>query len=727
YMSPEQAKGKRVDRRADVWAFGAVVFEMLTGHRAFQGEDVSDTLASVLAKEPVWEDLPQETPPALRQVLRLCLTKDANLRVRDMADVRLAISGAFGTSAVEHVGPNATRGARAIAAMAIAAIAGALIAALTLTWGARAPTAPTGPTTRSSVMVPRTRPVPDRMCFPCRILAISSDGMEIAYTGVNPDLPPGERDAQLQLQLRSLTTLDVRDLPGTSGATQPFFSPDGKWIAFFTGKGELAKVSLAGGNPITLVEELEGSRWGSGVWTQDGTIVFATNSSALASVSAEGGDTSVLTALDESAGESSHRFPALVPGNRAVLFTVFDSAGPHIEAVMRDSGERRVVIENGYAPKVLASRHLLFQRGESILVAPFDVDDLKVAGPSVPLVDAVRFDSASLSSIPLAQLAVSETGTLVYLPPASHLGTLGLVGRDGAFEPLGLPPGYVETPRAAPNGRSVAFIEARGMDSEVRIYDLERGGTTKLPSEGRVRFLAWNPDGRSLTIGEHGVNGGIVSRKLNSPREAQLLVPEREDVGLRDFSWSPDGARLAYTVQKGRQYDVWVTTFGESPTTQPFLDSAGGEYGSAFSPDGRWLAYASTESGRDEVYIRRYPSGERFAVSTDGGSGPVWSPDGREIYFRGAGKLFAVSVTATSGGDGLVLGAAVPLFDLRAPGPTGVIEEYESSSISGISYDILPDGKRFLMVKRAAEQGTREIVLVQNWFSELEQLAPHDN
>lgn len=170
-----------------------------------------------------------------------------------------------------------------------------------------------------------------------------------------------------------------------------------------------------------------------------------------------------------------------------------------------------------------------------------------------------------------------------------------------------------------------------------------------------------------------------------------------------------------------------MTTFGESPATDRFLDSAAGEYGPAFSPDGRWLAYASTESGRDEVYIRRYPSGERYAVSTGGGSGPVWSPDGREIYFQGAGKLFAVSVTATSGGDGLVLGAAVPLFDLRAPGPTGVIEEYVSSSTSGISYDILPDGKRFLMVKRAAEQGTREIVLVQNWFSEPERLALHDN
>jgi len=199
---------------------------------------------------------------------------------------------------------------------------------------------------------------------------------------------------------------------------------------------------------------------------------------------------------------------------------------------------------------------------------------------------------------------------------------------------------------------------------------------------------------------------------------------------IRDFSWSPDGARLAYTVQNGSQYDIWVTTFGNAPATEPLLEGTAAEYSPSFSPDGRWLAYGSDESGREEVYIRGYPSGERFEVSTAGGWGAVWNPDGREIYFqgfsRGTGHLLAVSVAVTPDGHGLRLGAPVPLFELRAAGPAGAVEEYVSSSRSGISYDIFPDGKRFLMVKRVAEQNAREIVLVQNWFEELKRLAPAD-
>ena len=694
---------------------------MLTGHRAFAGEDASETLASVLSKEPVWEDLPADTPPAVRQVLRVCLSKDPSERVRDIADVRLALSGAFTTSAGESLVPAPALRSRVLTAVAaVAGLVGALLGAWALwSWGRRTP--PPGPTARLSVMLPANRPVPDDICFPCRVLAISPDGTEVVYTGDNLDAPPGERGARWQLQLRSLDRLEVLDLPGTSGGTQPFFSPDGKWVAFFTGTGALKKLSLSGGNPITLVEGLNGSRWRFGVWTEDYAIVFDGQPGGLGSVSAEGGRTAVLTTLDESAGESRHMFPALVPGSRAVLFTAGSRNSARIEAVMRGSGERRLVVENAYAARVLASGHLLFLRAQAILVAPFDLDRLAVTGPAVPLVDAVRFDSLARSSMPLAQLAVSQTGTLAYLPVAARLGTLGLVGRDGGFEPLGLSPSYAETPRVARDGRAVAFIEARGSKSEARVYELARGSTANVGPEGHVRWLAWHPRDRSLAI---GTPGGIVSRKLDGSEE--LLVPAREDARLRDFSWSPDGSRLAYTIQNGSQYDIWVTTFGQSPTTAPFVASAAAEYGPAFSPDGRWLAYGSDESGREEVYFRRFPSGERFAVSTGGGVGPVWSPDGREIYFQGLTegeeKLFAVSV-ASADGNGPQLGAPVPLFDLRLRGPSGAMEEYVKSSVSGISYDTLPDGKRFLMVKRAAEQGIREIVLVQNWFEELKRVA----
>jgi len=724
YMSPEQARGRPVDKRADIWAFGCVLFEMLTAQPAFSGDEMSDVLASVLAKEPAFETVPSVVPDRVRQSLKACLQKDPRQRMHDIADVRLALEGVFATSALDTVLPKPAPRPRALLAVAFATgIAGVLVAAWALSpWGGRTP--PPRPTTRVSVMVPANRPVPDSICFPCQVLSISSDGTQLVYVGENLDMPPGAPGARWQLQLRSLTTLGVRDLPGTAGASQPFFSPDGQWVAFFTGTGRLEKVSVSGGDPVRLVEGLNGSRWASGVWTEDGTIVFE-RAGSLVSVSAEGGEPTVLTTPDESADEAYHRSPALVTGSRAVLFTVGyrHSKQPQVAAVTRDSGERRVVVENAYGARALASGHLLFQRGEAILVAPFDRDLLRVTGPAIPLVDAVRFDNAARSTMPLAQLAVSRDGTLAYLPLADRLGTLGLVARDGRFEPLGLPPSYAETPRVAPDGSAVAFVEARGSESEVRVHDLVRGSTTNVGPPGRVRWLAWNPGARSLAVMSRD-DGGIVSRKLDGPEE--LLVPTPTDAALRDFSWSPDGMRLAYTVQNGSQYDIWVMTFGKAPAQAPFLESSAEEYGPAFSPDGRWLAYGSDESGRGEVYIRRYPSGERFAVSTGGGFGPVWRPDGREIYYQGASegteKLFAVTVTAD--GERLRLGAPVPLFDLRPPSLTGVVEEYVSSSISGISYDILPDGNRFLMVKRAAERGGREIVLVQDWFEELRRLVP---
>jgi len=507
YMSPEQALGKSVDRRADVWAFGAVVYEMLAGHRAFLGDDAAATLASVLGKEPAWEDLPPETPPAVRQVLRLCLSKDVSARVRDVADVRLAIAGAFAPSDGESSGASpVARSSALVAVAAVAAVVGALIATWPISsWGGRAPSS--GPTTRLSVMLPANRPLPDGICFPCRGLAISPDGTQLAYVGENLDEAAGERGARWQLQLRSLATLGVRDLPGTSGATQPFFSPDGRWVAFFTGTGELEKVSLSGGNPIPLAEGLNGSRWGAGVWTEDGAIIFdAAAGGGLASVSAEGGETVVLTKLDESAGESSHRWPALVPGGRAVLFTVLSPKGGQIEAVMRDSGERRVIIENAGMPIVLASGHLVFQRDTAVLVAPFDLDQLSVSGAAVPLVDAVRFDNPARPV--LAQLAVSGNGTLAYLPLADRLGTLGQVTRDGMFEALGLPPGHVETPRVASDGRSVAFVEARGGDSGAQVSTFGEGPRRDWENRGRFAGSPGTPRVAHWRSGNAGFAAG---------------------------------------------------------------------------------------------------------------------------------------------------------------------------------------------------------------------------
>lgn len=329
------------------------------------------------------------------------------------------------------------------------------------------------------------------------------------------------------------------------------------------------------------------------------------------------------------------------------------------------------------------------------------------------------------SPYPAAALAVSRNGTLAYVPAADTAGALGVVGRDGAFQPLGLPPNNFDRPRLSPEGRSIAFIVANGQNSEVYVYDLQRGSTTKLTGDSRDSGIAWHPDSRSLAIKSiRKDTNGIFLKNLDGGE--RLLVPRPAGaISTRNFSWAPDGKQLAYTVQTGSQHDIWVLTMGEKPTSQAFLNSAPSEYSPRFSPDGRWLAYVSDESGRPEVYVQGYPQGERLAVSTGGGNGPVWRRDGKELYFQGqvegVPKMMAVAVTP--GGASLRLAKPVPLFDLRVTGPTGVIEQYAGSDNSGVGYDVLPDG-RFVMVRGPDPTGTREIVLVQNWFEELKQRVP---
>jgi len=346
-----------------------------------------------------------------------------------------------------------------------------------------------------------------------------------------------------------------------------------------------------------------------------------------------------------------------------VLFSVRYSLlrNPRIDAVMLDSGERRVVVENADTPLVLSSGHLLFRRDEAILIAPFDAGRLTVTGPAVPLIDDVWRDSP-FSPYQVPQLAVSRSGTLAYVPAIDTASALGLVGRDGSFEWLGPPPNSFSLPRVSPNGQYVAFVVSRGQEGEVHVYDLVRGNTTKVTQDGSDAGLAWHPDSRSLALTSRKKDAnGIFLKNLDGSE--RLLVARPDDMSvLRNASWSPDGTLLAYTAQAGLQHDIWVLTMGDKPTPKPLLNSAASEHSPKFSPDGRWLSYSSDESGRFEVYVRGYPKGERFAVSTGGGNGPVWRPDGREIFFQGpyegVPKLMAVSVT--SEGDSLRLAKPCP-------------------------------------------------------------------
>jgi len=724
YMSPEQARGKRVDRRADIWAFGCVLYEMLTGVRAFEGEDVSDTLGNVLKVEPNWNALPDTVPPLVRGVLRACLQKNAKQRLDSAQDARLALDGAFETSSPNTAPPVASPRPSVVFGVAAAGlVVGAAIAGAAVWQMAGRARVPAG-VERLSVTTPAKRPV-GIFGTPSRALALSPDGAQLVYVTNRQDEPAGQQ--RRFLALRSLATREVHDLPGTARAAQPFFSPDGQWVAFFTaadetGVGDLKKISLGGGTPVTVARNINGSQWAFGVWLDDGTIVFGGITTGLRRVSADGGAVTDLTTLDTARGETSHRTPVVVPSAGAVLFTsdIGSDSTRRIDAVTPDTGERRVVAENAWGPLVIGGAYLLLHRQDTTLIAPFDARRLTLAGPAVPLAEAVRPDNAN-RSFPLLELAVSRNGTLAYLPASETNSALGLVGRDGTFEPLGVPPGAIGYPRVAPDGQHVAFVEGQEQP-EVRVYDRTRGSTTRVGQLDAVFGPAvWRADGRSLAVeGRKGDTKGVFLEGLDGSE--RLLVPTPAGASVRNIAWSPDGAQLAYTVQTGAQHDVWTLTLAGDPTSAPLLNKPASEYSPAFSPDGRWLAYTSDESGRNEVYVQPYPRGERLPVSVQGGVSPVWRRDGRELFFAGPDdKMLAVSVTPA--GASLQLGKPMPLFDRAVTGPTGDRAVYDVGNNAGIGYDVLPDG-RFVMVRSPDQLTAREIVIVRNWLEELKRLVP---
>jgi serine/threonine-protein kinase len=715
YMAPEQARGRPVDKRADIWAFGVVLFEMLAGRQLFTGETVSDTLAAVLRQEIDWTSLPTDTPAHIRRLLQRCLTRDRRQRLRDIGDAAIELDATDDPAAATSPSSGAMHGTRRLAlAIATGVLALVALAAGALWWHDR--TASTSePTMRLSILPPPDRPLVVTG-NPSRALALSPDGTQIVYVASAPDASqPGARRSQLAL--RSLASRTVRDIPGTTGALQPFFSSDGQWVGFFTSRGELKKVSLAGGNPVTLATGLNGSVWSFGVWLRDGTIVFSV-ANGLRRVSAEGGTVSTLVAGTPDPNRTRPELinsPTQTSSGGAILFSVrngFDEGVTRIDAVRLDSGARVSVLDNANAPFVTPDgRHLLFKRDDALLAAPFDEATLKVTGPAVPLVE-------DIAQAGPPEWALSSTGTLAYVAAIHETDAVGVVARDGAFQALPIPRGVHNQPRVSPDGRTIA-LSARTPQAGIELFDLERGSLARLPANEAQSAMAWMPDGQSLVVTSETASAtGIALADLTG--RSRMLVSGGGAL-LRNASLSPDGKQLAYTRQAGSPLDILVLTLDHPPSV-PFLDSAAAEYSPRFSPDGHWLAYVSNESGRAQVYVRGYPQGPRVVVSIGGGEGPVWRRDGREIFFEGVSnglpKLMAAAIAPER--DTLRVDTPVALFDLRSADADGVVQRYKGSdSAVGAQYDVLPDGKRFVMLRRAASSTPNEIVVAPHWLDGL--------
>jgi eukaryotic-like serine/threonine-protein kinase len=703
YMSPEQARAKACDKRTDIWAFGCVLYELLTGRQAFHGETTTEILAAVLRGEPDWQALPETTPLSIRALLRRCLQKEMNKRARDAGDARIEIEEALAapvtaelTTAAPTKGFHAL-GRRALILSVSTLLLGAAIASIAV-WNLKP--SPPQPISRVTIALPPGQQLAGLENGPA--VALSPDGTHLVYVA--------RLDRTQQLYLRAMDSLEFRPIPGTEEAVNPSFSPDGQWVGFFAG-GKLKKVSVSGGAAITLGDAVEprGVSWGS-----QGMIAFGpTTGGALTQVSEAGGAPQPLTHLEK--GENSHRWPEFLPGGKAVLFAtggtanIWNNAQVAVQSV--GSGERRTLIQAGTYPRYSVSGHLVYAQLGTLMAVPFDPQRLTATGAAVPVLESV------LQSITNgdAQYSISDTGSLVYLPGGvqSAQSRLVWVSRNGAEQPVAAPAHAYQTPRLSPDGRRVAMI-IQEQEAQIWLYDLSRDTLTRSTFEGINNVVpAWTPDGKRIAFAstKEGAQNLFWQLADGAGGLERLTTSEYTQVPM---SWSPNGQFLAFLeVNPTTGYDIWVLGMGDHKA-QPFLRTPFNESVPRFSPDGRWLAYISNESGRYEIYVQPYPGpGGKWQISTEGGTEPTWNPNGRELFYRSGGKMMAVDISTQSG--------------FSAGKPRMLFEgQYLPTPFTNPNYDVSSDGQRFLMLKpvEQAQAGPTQINVVLNWFEELKQKVP---
>jgi Tol biopolymer transport system component len=721
YMSPEQAKGKPADRRADVWAFGVVLYEMLAGGRAFAGEDVSETLAFVLTREPDWSALPEGLPSWVRGLLGRCLTKDPKKRLQAIGEARIAMESA--TEGAPEATVARPRSASPLwpALVGVGGLALGVGATLLAIWPRPAP--PPSPLVRLSAELGAGASLV--YVLGLRVLALSPDGAELAFVGLK------DPRALPQLYLRRLEELKASPLSGTEGARNPFFSPDGQWIAFFV-DGNLKKISVTGGAAITLCEARDDR---GGTWGEDGTIIFSqgrgngSSDGGLSRVSSAGGAPEVLTNPDASAGEIGHYWPQVLPGGKAVLYTTAPVTGTYQDTTIVSqplpSGPKQILLRGGYHGRYLPSGHLVYMREGTLFAVAFDVGRMQVTGPRAPAVEGVT-SSASHGG---AQFAASDRGTLAYVPGENRDAAFSIewVDSAGRMGPLRATPGDYADLRFSPDGHRLA-LDIRDRDQrDVWVYDWERGALSRLTFDPTNDTRpVWTPDGRRIAFSSERAEKGI--RNLYWQRADGTGEAERITVSNNHQwpgSWHPSGKFLAFSeiVRPKSSPDIMILPMegSEASGWKPgkptvFLNSPSVQNTPEFSPDGRWLAYMSNESGRFEVYVRPFPGpGGRWQVSTEGGKYPMWSRSHPEIFYSALDQRIMVAPYTLDGNS------------FRAEKPRRWSEGLFTGRPTSFFFDLHPDGKRFALIK--ATEGPPEVqpdkvVFILNFFDYLRRIAP---
>ena len=679
YMSPEQARGKPVDRRADIWAFGCVLYECLTGTRLFTGESVTDILGTVLHTEPDWGALPGKTPRRVRDLLRRCLEKDPYERLRDIGDARIEIRHVLERPSDDPYGEVLTaipgRWQRPIPLAAMALLTLLIGVVLGFVWNHEEDRLPVPPTVaRFAIHLPEGRSLPWPPAF--SPLGLSPDGTQLVYVG--------DQDGTRRLYLRPIAELEAEPIRGTEAGVLPFFSPDGKWLGFGSKVEDmfsLRKVSLLGGAPLSLKEE----RWlGRGAsWGRDGTIVY--------------GDQGGLWRVSETGGTPEHlgngSLPEILPGDRAVVFGRFK-----IGVLSLETGEAKDLIEDGLYPRYAATGHLLYgSLGGDLMAASFDLEELRVTGPPTPVVEGAGF-----------QYDISETGTLAYVPGGGrkiNQSTLVWVDRQGQASRVTELQVRFAGPRISPDGKRVAVTR----DDSIWIYEIDRDNWMPVSSDGH--FPLWAPDGSRIAFYTQAY---IAQTAADGSGEVEPLTEAQHPMAA-PTPWSPDGQVLAYqamTKDTKTNFDIWTRRRGGEP--EPFVATESREVEARFSPDGNWIVFTSNRSGRNEVYAARFPGGGRLEpISRNGGQNPVWAPDGKELFYRNSDRMMVVSIQTE------------PSFKPGDPSPLFAGNFYDQDHWP--SYDIAPDGERFVMMEKVELEPLTQINVVLNWFEELKRLVPTDN
>ncbi|MDA2923148.1 protein kinase [Acidobacteria bacterium AH-259-L09] len=719
YMSPEQLRGEEVDTRSDIFSFGIVLYEMLTRTDPFKKPEPMETASSILKEDPPpLSRYMDEVPAALQRTVKKMLVKETDRRFQHIDDVRIDLEeiseiaeSSAAQAGVDSVAattatmstPVTARSWRQTAPWLLASLIVGAIITLIAVWNLSI-TPMRQSIKRYRISVPATKRLGGIGAG--HFLSLSPDGEQLVYIARDPD-------ESRRLYLHSMDGFEAKVLPGTESADHPFFSPDGRWVGFFA-EGKLKKVLLEGGSPVIISEV--GTTQRGATWAPDDTIIYGTVNEGLKGVSASGGKPVAATTLEK--GEFAHRWPEILPGSEALLFTTFerdrlDSA--RIAVLSRKGGDRKVLLdEEGYSAHYVPTGHIVYVRAEVLMAVPFDLAQLNVIGSPVPILDGVQIRTRGA-----ADYGFSSDGSLVYIPAGAQIrrGALVWVDRDGreveqiVDEPLD----YPRYPRLSPDGQQVALTTGPVNDGDLWVYDVRGRPPFPLALEGPNGRGVWTPDGKRVAFAS-----SRASDRMNlfwTPADGSALNPEQLLKSTMDHytsSWTPDGQELIF-VQFNPNSGPELMALPIEGERKPRLVAQNTVTGGSatVSPDGRWLAYVSDVTGRPEIWVRPYPGlGAPTRISPSGGLEPLWRPNGREIFYLEGNKMMAVAVEIA------------PEFRFEPP---QVLFEGSYVHTTRPSYDVGPDG-RFLMIKPSEEQAeAAQIHVVLNWFEELKRLVPTDN